>query len=74
MTVIIPSTTCPDTPSVDLTHFEMGSGFKAPAFFTETYSIEIIFPELPMKRRQPIEIPASIPILFFTDDGRTDSL
>lgn len=41
--VVIPSTTCPDTPSVDLTHFEMGSGFKAQAFFTETYSIEVIF-------------------------------
>lgn len=41
--VTIPQTTCPDTPSVDLTHFDEGSGFKAQSFFTETYSIEIIF-------------------------------
>jgi hypothetical protein len=41
--VMIPLTTCPDSTIVDLTHFENNAGFKAKAFFTGTYSIEVIF-------------------------------
>ena len=41
--VIIPATTCADMPLIDLTHFERNAGFKAKAFFTDNYSIEMIF-------------------------------
>jgi len=43
VTVMIPYTTCADTPVIDLTTFEFNAGFKAKAFFTSTYSIEMIF-------------------------------
>jgi hypothetical protein len=43
LTVVIPETTCPDQPIVDLSHFEHNSGFAAKAFFTSTYTIEVIF-------------------------------
>ncbi|MCF8257049.1 MAG: T9SS type A sorting domain-containing protein [Flavobacteriales bacterium] len=39
----IPSTTCPQTPTINLTRFAHNSGFKAKAFFSDTYSIEMIF-------------------------------
>ena len=41
--VMMPATTCPDTPFINLTHFVYDAGFKAKAFFTGTYSIEMIF-------------------------------
>lgn len=40
---IMPASTCPDTPSINLTYFENNAGFKAKAFFTDNYSIEMIF-------------------------------
>jgi hypothetical protein len=43
VTIMIPATTCPDTPTINLTYFQFNSGFKAKAFFTGSYSIEIIF-------------------------------
>ena len=41
--VTMPITTCPDTPTISLTHFVTNAGFKAKAFFTGTYSVEMIF-------------------------------
>lgn len=41
--VQVPSTTCPNSPIINTTYFGFNSGFKAKAFFTETYSIEVIF-------------------------------
>ena len=41
--VTMPASTCPGMPVVKLTHFDVHSGFKAKAFFTGTYSIEMIF-------------------------------
>jgi hypothetical protein len=41
--VTVPATTCPDMPVINLSHFENNAGLKARAFFTGTYSIEIIF-------------------------------
>jgi hypothetical protein len=43
VTVTIPATTCPDEPVIDVTHFTYNSGFAAKAFFTHTYSVEVIF-------------------------------
>lgn len=43
MTVTIPATSCPDQPTVELSHFDENSGLAAKAFFTSTYSIEVIF-------------------------------
>jgi hypothetical protein len=39
----IPVTTCPQAPTINLTRFAHNSGFKAKAFFSDTYSIEMIF-------------------------------
>lgn len=39
----IPATTCPQEPTINLTRFADNSGFKAKTFFSETYSIEMIF-------------------------------
>ena len=43
VTVTIPATTCPDEPVIDVSRFEDNSGFAAKAFFSHTYSIEVIF-------------------------------
>ncbi len=40
---LIPATTCGDMPIIDLTYFEKNAGFKAKAFFTGEFSIEMIF-------------------------------
>ncbi len=39
----IPSATCPQTPTINLARFGQNSGLKAQAFFSGTYSIEMIF-------------------------------
>ena len=43
ITETIPVTTCSDMPTIDLTHFDFNSGFRAKSFFTDHYSIEMIF-------------------------------
>jgi hypothetical protein len=42
-TVTMPATTCPTMPVIPLRHFAANAGFRAPAFFTDTYSIEMLF-------------------------------
>src|SRR4051812_20259004 len=43
VTVMIPATTCPDTPTVVLSRFSRNGGFAAKSFFSSTYSVEMIF-------------------------------